>query len=214
MANILELELKRREASGKEAANRARKAGFVPGVVYGAGLESTAIMVDMATVKELLLHHGRSELMRDVFSVTLEGEQKPRLALMKELVSEPLTRELLNIDFQVVQAGQKVYVEVPIHLEGECKAIILEGAMLDQIIYTLPLSAPLDRIPDAIIINVTDLVIGDTVTVADLHLEEGVEATIAHDAPLVSVSAPKVEAVQPAKATEVEGAGEASGEAE
>ncbi len=207
MADRMNLELKRRDASGKEAAGRARKAGYVPGVVYGPSIGSVAIQVDMTTVKEILLHHGRNELMRDVFSVTIEGEKKPRLALMKELESEPLTRELLNIDFQIVEAGQTVQVDVPVHIEGVCKAIALEGAVVDQILYSLPISAPLDKIPEAVLVDVTELTIGTTITVADLQLEEGVEATIAKDAPLLSVAAPRLEIIEP-EAEEVEGEGE------
>jgi len=216
MANNMVIELKRRDASGKEAAGRARKEGFVPGVVYGPSIGSLAIKVDMAQVKDLLLHHGRNELMRDVFSVTIEGEKKPRLALLKELESEPLTRELLNIDLQIVEAGQTVHVEVPVHIVGVCKAIALEGAVVEQILHTLPISAPLDKIPDAVTVDVTELTIGTTITVADLHLEEGVEATIAQDAPLLAIAAPKVEKEPEAEAegAEVAGTEEASEEAE
>jgi len=210
----LKLTVVPREETGKEAARRLRKQGLVPGVVYGAGVKPINIGVSEEHLRELLLHQGRSRMLREIYEVTVEGKSKPFIAVMKELRSDPLTRKLLNVDLQRVKAGQKIRVEIPVNLVGECAAVRDEGAILEQVAHQIMIEAPIDSIPDGVEVDVTDLKIGDSVSIGDLTLPEGVEPVSSLDETVVAVAAPRVEVVEEAEEEEGEEGEEAEGEGE
>ena len=202
-----------RTDTGKGAARRIRSAGRVPAVLYGHGIKPEHLSVDAREFGQALRAGGANALLQ----LTL-GRQR-HLALAREVQRHPVRGSLVHIDFLVVRRGEKVTVQVPLHLVGEAPGVV-EGGILDQDLHQLNVEAEVTAVPEAIEGDVSGLGIGDVLRVADLKAPEG--ATILDDpeAPVVSVVAPTVEPVEEAEeeeaaeAAEGEPAAEAEGGAE
>lgn len=192
-----------RTDTGKGAARRIRSAGRVPAVLYGHGIKPEHLSVDAREFGQALRAGGANALLQ----LTL-GRQR-HLALAREVQRHPVRGSLVHIDFLVVRRGEKVTVQVPLHLVGEAPGVV-EGGILDQDLHQLNVEAEVTAVPEAIEGDVSGLGIGDVLRVADLKAPEG--ATILDDpeAPVVSVVAPTVEPVEEEEAEEAEAEGEAA----
>ncbi|HEX8858014.1 MAG TPA: 50S ribosomal protein L25/general stress protein Ctc [Actinomycetes bacterium] len=201
-----------RTDTGKGAARRIRSAGRVPAVLYGHGIKPEHLSVDAREFGQALRTGGANALLQ----LTL-GRQR-HLALAREVQRHPVRGSFVHIDFLVVRRGEKVTVQVPLHLVGEAPGVV-EGGILDQDLHQLNVEAEVTAVPEAIEGDVSGLGIGDVLRVADLKAPEG--ATILDDpeAPVVSVVAPTVEPVEEeaeeaeAEGEPVEGEAPAEGEA-
>jgi len=193
-----------RTDTGKGAARRIRSAGRVPAVLYGHGIKPEHLSVDAREFGQALRTGGANALLQ----LTL-GRQR-HLALAREVQRHPVRGNLVHIDFLVVRRGEKVTVQVPLHLVGEAPGVV-EGGILDQDLHQLNVEAEVTAVPEAIEGDVSGLGIGDVLRVADLKAPEG--ATILDDpeASVVSVVAPTVEPVE--EEEEAEEAEAAEGEA-
>jgi len=193
-----------RTDTGKGAARRIRSAGRVPAVLYGHGIKPEHLSVDAREFGQALRTGGANALLQ----LTL-GRQR-HLALAREVQRHPVRGSFVHIDFLVVRRGEKVTVQVPLHLVGEAPGVV-EGGILDQDLHQLNVEAEVTAVPEAIEGDVSGLGIGDVLRVADLKAPEG--ATILDDpeASVVSVVAPTVEPVE--EEEEAEEAEAAEGEA-
>ena len=93
---------------------------------------------------------------------------------MKAIQRHPVRRSVTHVDFLVVNLNEEITVDVPIVLEGEAKAVLSEGGLVEQTLMVLAVSTTPRNIPNEFIVDVSDLEIGDAVRVADLALPSGV----------------------------------------
>src|ERR1044072_7101646 len=110
----LNLEVHPRQETGKNANNRLRSQGLVPGVVYGGGKEPPAIQVEKRALLELMRSTGHNP----VFLLALAGTDKNRHAMIREMQVHPVTRHMLHVDFQRVLMTEKVRVAIHLELQG------------------------------------------------------------------------------------------------
>jgi large subunit ribosomal protein L25 len=195
-----------RSGAGKGAARRLRASGRVPAVLYGHGTKPQHLSVDARQFRQAL----RTDAGVNVL-ISLEVGRDQHLALAKEIQRHPVRGDLLHVDFIQVRRGEKVHVQVPVHLVGEAPGA-REGGILDQDLYQVNVEAEVTAVPEAVDADVSGLGIGDVLRVADLKAPGG--ATILDDpeAAVVSVAAPTVEAEPEAEeAEEVEAAEAAEG---
>lgn len=171
-----------RTESGKGPARRLRLSGKVPAVVYGPGIQPTALTVNPTE----LLKGLRSKRGRNVaYDLTFGG--KTALVMVRDVAVDPVTRELLHVDFLSVAPEKPVVVTVPLATTGRAKGVV-KGGQLNVTLRTVPLLSPPKVIPEEILLDVSGLDLGDLIAVKDLVLPEGVSSTLPADRTLVSVT--------------------------
>ncbi len=156
-----------REERGKGSARRLRNQGKLPAVLYGPGIESTPLTVPPKDLtKALRSEHGRNVV------YTLEFGGKTELAMVKDLAVEPVGGALLHADFLRVTEDMELEVNVPFRAEGRAQGVRM-GGMLNVTTRTVPIRTTVTNIPVAVVVDVTDLELHETVTIKDLVLPEG-----------------------------------------
>jgi large subunit ribosomal protein L25 len=177
-----------RSEAGKGAARRLRASGRVPAVLYGHGTKPQHLSVDARQFGQAL----RTDAGVNVL-ISLEVGRNQHLALAKEIQRHPVKGSLIHVDFIQVRRGEKVHVQVPVHLVGEAPGS-REGGILDQDLYQLNVEAEVTAVPEAVDADVSGLGIGDVLRVADLKAPDGAVILDDPEASVVSVVAPTVEA--------------------
>jgi len=160
-ANLVEA--KPREAGDKNAARRLRRTGSIPGVLYGAGREPRAIAVDPKQINRIL--HSESGH-NTIVDVTLDGEQAK--AMIVDWQNEPIKGHLLHVDLKRIAMDKVLQISVPIQLKGEALGVKTQGGVLDFVLREIEIECLPGDIPGHIECDVSQLVFGQGVRVADL----------------------------------------------
>ena len=155
---------------GKGAARRIRRADKVPAVIYGHGNDPIHIALPGHDAMMALKHGGANALLE------IEIDGKTQLGLTKQIQVDPITRFLEHIDFVAVRKGEKVTVEVPVHVTGEAARETF--VQLENNVVTLEAEAT--HIPESIEISVEGAEAGTQITAAQLELPSG--STLVSDA--------------------------------
>ena len=209
MSDIVELPAQSRERAGKGPARATRRAGNVPGVIYGAKKDPNLISVEERLLNKLL-HQGG--FFSTLFDVKVNG--KAERVLARDVQFDPVSDKPVHIDFLRVSATTSVDVAVPVHFlnEEECPGITA-GGLLNVVRYEVELTCRADAIPQHIEVDLTGLEIGDGVHISQVKLPEGVHPTITdRDFTIATIAAPTV--VREETAAEQEAAAEAPEAAE
>jgi large subunit ribosomal protein L25 len=162
--------------TGSAASRRLRATGKVPAVVYGAGVDATSVTVDW---KELRSALTTEKGLNAVVTLNVDGES--HMTIVKDVQRHPVRRDVLHVDFLVVERDKPVAAEVPVVLEGEPTKVLQERGVVEQLLHMLTVHAKPAAIPGSITVDVSALEIGDTITVADLPLPAGVTTEIEDD---------------------------------
>ena len=196
---------------GTRPSRRMRREGRIPAVVYGMGSEPTPISVPWRDLRQCLKTEAGINAV-----ITLDIDGTRMMSLVKEIQRHPVRRDVIHVDFMRVDPKKPVIVEVPVVVAGEAKKVANMQGIVDQQMFKIQISALPDAIPNEIIVDVTDLDIGDVITVADLPLEAGSTAISEPGATVVQGGATRStiqlrsEATQSADGAEgAEGGGEA-----
>lgn len=187
MADQVTLAAETREGRGTGEGRRLRRAGRVPAVAYGSGLDATPVSVDALE----LYHALRTEAGLNAL-IRLEIDGDTHLTLARELQRHPVRREILHVDFVAVDRARKVTVDVPINLLGEAPGTE-EGGVVDQVRFDVAVEVLPLEVPDSLELDISDMQVGDVKRLGDLTLPEGVELLDDPDATVVSVSIPAME---------------------
>jgi large subunit ribosomal protein L25 len=198
----LVLEVERREQTGTGNARRARRAGRMPAVVYGAGGATVTVSVDRHDFDRRVAHLEGTHLLE---LRSGDAELNSRMVLVREVQIHPITGLPLHADFHAVRLDQAIEVQVPLHFEGKAAGVTL-GGILQPILREITALCLPTKIPDAISVDVSQLQIHDSLHVSDLELPEGVELVTDPSEPVVSVVPPVVEKKAGPEGEPVEGA--------
>jgi len=204
------LNVSKRKNTGKGAARRMRRTGFVPAVVYGLGIETFTVSVEPRAI--VLALSGPMRL-NTVLKLNVQGEDKPReiVALVRDHQYHPVRRTLQHVDFLAIDVSKPIRVNVPINRTG--RAIGEQaGGNLTQVFRALPVDCLPDRIPAEIVIDVSALEVGGHVTVKEIPLPEGAIAALPGDQSVFTVTMPKAEKVEEVVAEGEVAEGEAAAE--
>ena len=179
----LELKVANREILGKKV-RFLRRQYVTPVHLFGHAIKSVALQCDTAKLQHVLAQAGQTRLV----NLKLDNEKSPRTVLVREVQREPLTRELLHVDFYQVKMEEKIRIEIPIVLVGEAPVLKLKGNTLTQELNTLTVESFPAKIPASIELDVSSLTEPEqAVRVKDIELDE--EITIVNDQELVVVKA-------------------------
>lgn len=200
MAHVA-LSAQQRTQLGNGPTRRLRREGLIPGIIYQPGAPSLTLAVDARELRRALADGGRT----GVIDLTL-ADDKTRPVLVKDWQLDPVRGDVTHIDFQEVDLKQEVTTTVALTLVGNPVGV-RDGGVLDQTMREVEVSALPDSLPDQIELDVTELQINSSVSVADLAAPAGV--TIVSDPETVIASV-----VAPMAAEPVEGEAEAEGEGE
>jgi large subunit ribosomal protein L25 len=152
-----------RQAGTKGDARRARKAGKVPAVLYGAKKEPVSLSVDPKSISKIL----RSATGHNtIFDLDVDGEKTK--AMIVDWQYEPIKGALLHIDLKRIAMDKAIRVSVPIHIKGEAAGVKQEGGILDIVIREVEVECLPTDIPPFIDADVSELVFGKVLRVSDL----------------------------------------------
>jgi len=177
-----------RNSTGKGTARALRRDGRIPAVLYGSGIDSVMLSLDTHTVQLLL---RKINFAQTLLNLTVESDPPiDKTVMIKEIQIEPLSQNLRHIDFYEVNMKRKLTVTVPVVITGVSKGVE-EGGVLQIIRRELDVNCLPDAIPESIVVDVTDLEIGDSIHVNELRLDG--EAEIPHDVnfTIVTIVSPK-----------------------
>ncbi|KFA87656.1 50S ribosomal protein L25 [Archangium violaceum Cb vi76] len=180
------LEVKTREGAGKGAARRLRSQGLVPAVVYGKHLEKPlSVAVDPKAVRAAInTPHKLNTL------ITLKGLGADQQVLFKDYQRDPVSRDILHVDFIAVREEDQVKVNVPLVLTGKAEGVA-DGGLLTQIRREIEVYAKPRAIPVQIEVDVTPLKIAMAMHINDVKLPEGVVVKSNVNYTIAVVSAPE-----------------------
>ena len=198
----IELQVSPREATGKGVARKLRAAGQIPGVVYGPSMEPMTIQLDPSHIVELFQNpKGRNV----VFNINVDGTNNVDNVMVKDYELHPVRRSLLHVDLQQVALDKPVRVKVPIRASGRSEAQRL-GGILNVLRPNIDLLARPDDIPAEIVIDVTDLKLGETVLASMVELPENTQPAFRSDYGLLRVVMPRKRAAMLKDGEAAEGA--------
>ncbi|MFG2139635.1 50S ribosomal protein L25/general stress protein Ctc [Streptomyces sp. NPDC048650] len=168
---------------GKGAARRARRADLVPAVVYGHGAEPKHVAIHN--------HALMMALKTPNVLIGLDIDGKHELVIPKAVQREAIRGFLVHVDFLTVKKGEKVTVEVPIHVEGD---LAPGGNLLEHILNTLPIEAEATHLPESVTISVEGLEAGASIQAKDIALPSGSSLAVEDDAVVLQVVSAQAEA--------------------
>jgi large subunit ribosomal protein L25 len=191
-----------REGRGKNEANRLRAAGRIPAVVYGARKEGqapvgVAVAVDPKSVMRIL--HSDSGA-NTLINLKLGGGESR--VMVKEYQLDPVTHALLHADFYQLAMDKALVVSVPVHLSGEPKGVKLQGGIVDFVTRDLDVETLPTDIPEAIEVDISELMLGQSIRVRDLAENPKWKIVAEPETMLVHVVMPKAEEAAVAAAAE------------
>ena len=165
-----------RESFGKGAARKIRAVGKIPAVIYGHGTEPQHVTLPGHEVSLILRKSNQ------ILELDIQG--KVQLALVKDVQKDPVRQIIEHIDLIVVRKGEKVTIDVPVHLEGEAAP----GTTVNQDANTISLEAEATNIPESIVVSIEGAEDGTQIFARDLTLPAGSSLITDEDTLIVAIS--------------------------
>lgn len=176
---------------GTRPAKRLRRDGLVPATVYGKGSDAVSITVNQRELYTALhTEAGRNALI----NIEIEGDETV-LAVAREVQRHPVRGDVIHLDLIQISLDEKINADVLVEYVGTPVGVRADGGFVEAIANTVTISALPTAIPGSIVVDIEEMLTGDTLKVADLPVVEGVEYLDDEDRPLVSVLLPRVEEV-------------------
>lgn len=153
---------------GTRPSRRLRREGKIPAVVYGLDADPVAISVDWPDLRRCLTTDAGLNAL-----ITLDIDGTNHLSVVKDIQRHPTRRDVLHVDFLRVTEDQQIEVNVPVVLQGEARQVTQYDGMIDQSMYEMTISVTPTKVPQEIVIDISDLELGATIKVGDVELPEG-----------------------------------------
>lgn len=183
----LSLSVEIRQEKGKGPARRVRRAGRLPGVLYGQGNNAT-ITVEPRLIHKLLIEEGGRNKVLNLTGTGVQGKH----ALIKDFQVDPVSRNLIHVDLLEIDVNKKIEVTVPLNFVGKA-AGVAEGGVLNIIGREVAIRCLPNQIPKHIDVDVSALAIGHSLHLNDVTLPEGMERAMLQNPTLVTVVPPTKE---------------------
>jgi large subunit ribosomal protein L25 len=183
---VKELKATARPKSGKGAARAERRAGRVPGVIYGNNLPPVTISVDDAELRQRILA-GR--FLTTIYDIDLEG--KKHRVIPRDFHLDAVRDFPLHVDFMRLGEGATIRVSVPLHvMNGDASPGVKRGGTVNIVTHTIDLECSVDNIPQYIEADVSALEISHSLHLSEIKLPAGVKSLTRDDATLVTIVPP------------------------
>ena len=194
-------------STGSANSRRLRREDRIPAVVYGKGMEPLSI--DVAR-RDLRIALSGAAGMNTILDLTVDGTVYP--AIVKDMQRHPVRRTVQHVDFIQIDLSQEITVQVPVRLEGEAKAVLNNGGLVDLRRNELDVSTTPRNIPDEIVVDISEMDMDTVITIGDVDAPAG--TTIVGEPEWVVVTVLTMRAAEePAAGDDAEGEdGEAAAE--
>jgi len=208
MAQALTVQAEAREVFGKNASRRLRRAGRIPAVVYGEQGPTVPLLIDPKQVWQVL-HSDSGQ--NAILTLEMPG-RAPARAMIKDYLVDPVRGDLLHVDFVRIARETRLKVSIPVHVVGEATGVKVQSGILELVLREIEVECLPDDIPEHFTADVTELVIGKNLRVADLPISSAVKVLTDAQRVVAHVIALKAEEVAPAAAEAAEEAAPAEPE--
>jgi large subunit ribosomal protein L25 len=170
----MNLTVQTRENTGKESNKKLRAQGIAPGIIYGKESQ-------LVSMRAIMTHRFIKSMQgaKKLFELTVEadGKSSNKTVVIQDFQTSTIGNKLLHVDFLEVDENTRLTAEIPIIVTDNCKAVD-EGAVLQIIRRTVPVTCLASNIPESILANVEDLEFGNSIHVLDLDYPEGVKPIV------------------------------------
>ena len=186
----IELSATKRAAQGTGASRRLRRAGRVPGIVYGGGEPPLTIELDQ---NELFLQSRREAFHASIITLSLDGQNQQ--VLLRAINMHPWKAQVQHIDFQRVRADQKIHMKVPLHFlhAEESPAVKEAGAVINHVLNDIDITCLPADLPEFIEVDLSKITVGRSIHVKEVTFPKGVTPVLhrGEDPVVASASLPK-----------------------
>ncbi len=185
MSDKIVLPMVTRTVTGK-ATRKLRAQGQTPAVVYGSGSAATAVTVDAKVLQRTYQQAGVSKIL----GIKID-DARQKNALIQDVQVDPVSGNLMHVDFYLVKMNEKLKTEIPLQFTGESTAVYQQEGILIRPLETIEIEALPGDLPESFVVDIS--ILDDfekTITVADLTVPEGVEILTPAEELVAKVEAP------------------------
>lgn len=186
-----------RKEKKKGPARRYRSMGNIPAIIYGHSEDSIPILVNSNEFNTKFKKISENTL------INLQTETRNHEVLVKDFQEDLITGSILHIDFYEVEKGRALKTHVPVHITGTSEAV-KEGGILETFLHELEVECLPKDIPEQILVDITNLGLGQSIHIKDLNTSEGVRILNSEDQVICLVARKKIEEEKPAEEVEEE----------
>jgi large subunit ribosomal protein L25 len=179
-----------RTSRGKNQAYRTRLAGKIPAVVYGAFQDPVSVTINPREISKIV--HSKSGY-NTIFNLAIEGGETTPVMLVDNQV-DPVKGSLLHADLKRIDLTKRIRVAIPVFTEGEPAGVKVQGGLLEIITRAVEIECLPDDIPEHFIVDVRELMIGQSNRASDIPLSGSMKLTSAPETVIAHIVTLKVEA--------------------
>jgi large subunit ribosomal protein L25 len=187
-----------REELGSRQVKVLRKSGFIPAVFY-SGKKSQALKIDRFSLVKFLHEHKDENVIINLKIAEDAKKSKDNTVMIKDIQYDPVTEEIVHLDFNKISLTESISVRVSVEAKGEPAGVKEDGGVLEHILWELEIECLPKDIPKSIEVDVSNLRIGDAVHIKDIKLPGAVKVKHEPEAIVLSVAPPAKEEVAPAE---------------
>ena len=193
-----------RDKTGKNAARQLRSKGSIPAVVYGHNFSTIQLTVNESEINEILSAKQQSSGEYRLFNLLIDNvTDHDTIVMFKEIQRHPVTGSFKHIDFFAVKMDEKIRTAVQITLHGKAEGVKL-GGILRQILREIDVEGLPAEIPPHFDLDVSELLIGDSLSVSDLTVPPNIHVVNAPESSVVNVLPPTVQLTEESEESDVE----------
>ena len=167
MAQAVKISVAPRALKGSSESRRLRRSGWFPGIVYGTGKETLMVQVNEHAFRKSLHGHSSEHVLLDL---EVEGQDVKKV-ILQEVQHNSLSGKITHADFHEVSMTETLRVEVQIELVGTPIGVSLGGGVLEHLLREVEVECLPGDLMEVIEVDVSELNIGDSLTVADIKLD-------------------------------------------
>ncbi|HEY5602428.1 MAG TPA: 50S ribosomal protein L25/general stress protein Ctc [Gammaproteobacteria bacterium] len=189
MSENFNMTVETRKDVGKGASRRLRRAGKVPGILYGAGKEVVSLIMDH---NEIMHHLEHEAFYSHILNVAVDG--KPQKAVLKDVQRHPAKPVIMHVDFLRVSETNKIHMHVPLHFKNAdiAPGVKIDGGLVSHLMSSVDIVCLAKDLPEYLEVDLGNMKVGDSLHLSDIKLPQGVEIPALaqgpdHDLPIVSV---------------------------
>jgi large subunit ribosomal protein L25 len=199
MAKQVKLSARARTQVGGTVANKLKREGLIPAVIYGGKEGALPLQVGARDISNVL-SRARGENILVELEIDNAGSTSSRMALIQEVQHATLSGGIVHVDFHAINMNEVLHTTVPLEPRGEPAGVKSFGGILEQSLRSLEIECLPKDLPEVLSIDVSGLNIGDSIHVKHIMLPEGVKALDDGDLTVFLVAAPAVVEVAPVAA--------------
>jgi len=183
-----------RGSRGKNEARRTRRQGLIPAVVYGAYKEPVPVAVSPKAILQIV--HSPSGY-NTIFNLDIEGRENTPVMVVDHQ-NDPIRGTLLHADLKRIDLTKRIRVSIPLGTHGEPKGVKTQGGLLEVVSRAAEIECLPDEIPEHFVVDVAELLIGQSKRFSDLQLSGSMKLMSSPDTVIAHVVALRAEEVKPA----------------